>query len=327
MSRQNINIGATANDGTGDTLRAAGQKINENFAELYEKFGGDSGYATTHVWIDSQGVVFEGSTVNSVTTKLRVENPTANRTATIPNATGAVVLDTHTQTLTNKTLTAPVISNMDYKDQSGSYIYNIVPGTLTASTNLRVPGLTDSDTLTVLDAAQTLTNKTLVSPALITPNVTTSINDVNGAEMFKFTAVTNAVNEITVTNNASGGHPGFAATGTNTNINLEFEAKGTGSINLKTKVTVGNHTMTVDGAVNLLKPLTMFSASAPLSATMANGTIAGELKYFLNVGSGTVTITPTSMGGSSSTIVLAQYEAATATWTGSAWYLLSKQTN
>ncbi|MEV5031652.1 hypothetical protein MRBLMC3_000835 [Sphingobium sp. LMC3-1-1.1] len=35
MTMQTINLGATANDGTGDTLRAAGQKINDNFTELY----------------------------------------------------------------------------------------------------------------------------------------------------------------------------------------------------------------------------------------------------------------------------------------------------
>lgn len=37
MTQQNINIGAAANDGTGDTLRAAGTKINANFTELYAK--------------------------------------------------------------------------------------------------------------------------------------------------------------------------------------------------------------------------------------------------------------------------------------------------
>ena len=31
MTRQNINIGSSANDGTGDTLRTAGTKINQNF--------------------------------------------------------------------------------------------------------------------------------------------------------------------------------------------------------------------------------------------------------------------------------------------------------
>ena len=42
MSRQNINIGTAANDGTGDNLRAAGQKINQNYVEVYGYLGGDS---------------------------------------------------------------------------------------------------------------------------------------------------------------------------------------------------------------------------------------------------------------------------------------------
>jgi hypothetical protein len=35
MARQNINIGITANDGTGDPLRTAFDKINDNFVDLY----------------------------------------------------------------------------------------------------------------------------------------------------------------------------------------------------------------------------------------------------------------------------------------------------
>lgn len=35
MAQQTINIGTIANDNTGDTLRGAGQKINDNFDELY----------------------------------------------------------------------------------------------------------------------------------------------------------------------------------------------------------------------------------------------------------------------------------------------------
>lgn len=37
MAIQNIGLGTTADDGTGDTLRVAGEKINENFSELYER--------------------------------------------------------------------------------------------------------------------------------------------------------------------------------------------------------------------------------------------------------------------------------------------------
>lgn len=35
MAQQTINIGTVANDGTGDTLRAGGNKVNDNFTELY----------------------------------------------------------------------------------------------------------------------------------------------------------------------------------------------------------------------------------------------------------------------------------------------------
>ena len=35
MARQNINIGVTSNDGTGDPLRDAMDKVNDNFTELY----------------------------------------------------------------------------------------------------------------------------------------------------------------------------------------------------------------------------------------------------------------------------------------------------
>lgn len=40
MAQQTINIGTVANDGTGDPLRTAFDKVNDNFTELYG-FGGD----------------------------------------------------------------------------------------------------------------------------------------------------------------------------------------------------------------------------------------------------------------------------------------------
>ena len=43
MAKQVINIGTTANDGTGDPLRSAFDKVNDNFTELYSDDTGDVG--------------------------------------------------------------------------------------------------------------------------------------------------------------------------------------------------------------------------------------------------------------------------------------------
>ena len=40
MAKKNINIGQSVNDKTGDTLRSAFDKINQNFTELYNATGG-----------------------------------------------------------------------------------------------------------------------------------------------------------------------------------------------------------------------------------------------------------------------------------------------
>ena len=39
MAKQVIGIGTAANDGSGDPLRTAGDKINDNFNEFYSKLG------------------------------------------------------------------------------------------------------------------------------------------------------------------------------------------------------------------------------------------------------------------------------------------------
>lgn len=39
MAKQTIGVGTVANDGTGDTIRTAMNKVNNNFAEIYNAFG------------------------------------------------------------------------------------------------------------------------------------------------------------------------------------------------------------------------------------------------------------------------------------------------
>ena len=104
MTRQNISTGTSANDGTGDTLRSAGTKINANFTELYTFLGGNASTLSTQISLEDSAVVFEGAIADGFETRLIAENATADRLVSIPNASGTLVMDTLSQTITNKTL-------------------------------------------------------------------------------------------------------------------------------------------------------------------------------------------------------------------------------
>ena len=65
--------------------------------------GGASEFSTVTV---NTSIIFEGSTDDANETTLVASDPDADRTITLPNATGTVVLQDTTDTLTNKTITA-----------------------------------------------------------------------------------------------------------------------------------------------------------------------------------------------------------------------------
>lgn len=266
MTRQAISTGTTANDGTGDTLRSAGNKINANFVELYKALGGDSDTLSTQVTLEDSAVVFEGSVSNEYETRLTAVNPTADRQAQLPNASGIIVLDTATQTLTNKTLTAPTLSS---------------------------------------------------------PKITTAINDTNGNELIKLTATSSAVNEITVTNAATGNSPIIAATGSGTNVNLTLNAKGSGSVRAS-KMAYSTSEISADGAASPTVTHIICNKATALAVSLANGTTNGEFKIFTNKGAGTATITPASFANGTS-FAIAQNEGAQCVWDGSNWFLIGNQ--
>ena len=76
-----------------------------------------------------------------------------------------------------------------------------------------------------LTGTQTLTNKTLTSPA-----IGTSILDTNGNQLALLTATSSAVNEVTLANAATGNNPTLTASGDDTNIGLALKTKGSGVI-------------------------------------------------------------------------------------------------
>lgn len=75
MSKQRINVGTGVNTGTGDTLRSAMEKCNNNFDELYDLMGQDS---------TGKSIDISGNTISSTFTNTDINIS--------PNGTGDVVI-------------------------------------------------------------------------------------------------------------------------------------------------------------------------------------------------------------------------------------------
>jgi len=92
MAKQTINIGSAANDGTGDPLRTAFDKINDNFTELYDNYGGTA----------LPNIEIVGSTIENKVTN-------ANITLTT-NGTGTISLGADTSVTGNITYAGSLVA-------------------------------------------------------------------------------------------------------------------------------------------------------------------------------------------------------------------------
>lgn len=318
MTRQNINTGTTANDGTGDTLRTGANKINDNFRELYTAFGGDSATLAGIVNITPSGVVFNGVTYK---TYVNATEGVTDHNINFPAASGNIVLDTASQILTNKTLTSPILTTPKINDTSATHTYNLAVNELAANRTITLPLLTSNDTFTFNAAAQTLTNKTLAAPTINNPIVQGSLKDSSGNEFITFSSTASAVNGLSIINAATGNGPTLAATGGDTNVNLNVGGKGNGVVYLSTGHGYDENTITTTGqAINLNKSLTLFNSAGAIAASLPDGRQVGEFHYFLNEGAGAVTITPTNFAQGTS-FTLRSDAAMGAMWSGDNWHL------
>jgi len=322
MSRQQLNLGTIANDGTGDTLRQASLKIEQNFTDLYTKFG-DGFNLSQKMSFDSDGILFTqpGSSLYSIS--LVASAATTDRVLTLPDADGDFVLTNSAQTLNDKTMDEVLLIMPRIKD-GNPYEYVILPSALSASVNVTLPALLTDDTFTFNNFAQTLVNKTLTAPVITSPRINDLIADNSGSTLIEFTPVSSAVNFLSVDNSIQLYPPKLSVDGTDTNIGLDIATKGTGAISFKNKVALGSQNMTAAGAVDLKVPLTFFNSAISMSVTMGNGTATGEEKKLMNINSGEVNVTPTSLKNYS-TITMSNNDAVTLIWTGTQWMVTNNE--
>ena len=165
MAKQTINIGSTANDGTGSTLRVGGDIINDNFNEIYTAFG--DGSTLTAPLTAAGTATLTNKTIdldaNTLTGTLAEFN-TALQGDSFVSLTGS-------ETLTNKTLTTPTIAEID---ATGDF-------TVDAVTDIILDA--DGGDIFVKDAGTTFGSLTNNSGNLIVKSGTTTALTFTGANV------------------------------------------------------------------------------------------------------------------------------------------------
>jgi hypothetical protein len=163
---------------------------------LLEDIGADSGVAgldgSKNLLVPGASIIIEGTTDNTFETTLTVTDPTEDRTITFPNASGTVALttdiaagtvtETGTQTLTNKTLTSPVVSGLTLSDSgiviegssADAHETTLTVTNPTADRTITFPDATGTVALTTDITASNLANDSITAVKLAGDAVTTS---------------------------------------------------------------------------------------------------------------------------------------------------------
>ena len=212
---------------TGENAGTWGTKTNTNLQIIEQISGGFTQQAVSDSG-DTDLSVSDGSTGATLSHRMIEFTGTlsAGRNVTIP-------IDVQTfyflknSTSGSQTVTFKYVSGSGSSVAVASGATKIVFASANDGTNPDIIDLGFGTGDVTLTGTETLTNKTLTSP-----KIGTSILDTNGNELFKLTATSSAVNEITYNNAATGNKPTFTASGGDTNIGVSIQPKGSGTVTI-----------------------------------------------------------------------------------------------
>jgi hypothetical protein len=182
MAKQTINIGSSANDGSGTTIRAGGDLINDNFNEIYSAFGTGTALSTTAFTIvdesSTESTISYGerlaisggtnltSTVSgdsvNITLNTTVTGLTSVQTETLTNASGNLLVSSATNITEFRGNGSSIEGQIKLNCHANSHGQTIKPQPHSASvTNTMLLPQGGNSTLVSEIATQTLTNKTI----------------------------------------------------------------------------------------------------------------------------------------------------------------------
>jgi len=232
---------------TGENAGQWGNKTNANLNLIEQLTGGVNSQAVTDSGTPTALTIADGALTGTAQHRVieLTGSITGNRIVTFPLLTenfyfikngtsGAYTVQIKAASGSGATVT------FGATDKGYKIIY--LDGVATNTGVIEVP-LGDANEVT-LTGTQTLTNKTLTSPA-----IGTKIADTNGNELLLLTATGSAVNEFTLANASTGNGPILSATG-ETNVDINLNPKGTGVLKSATAAVkiAGLETMWVPAA-------------------------------------------------------------------------------
>jgi hypothetical protein len=185
MPKQTINIGSTANDGTGDPLRTAFQKINDNFAELY---GDDSSADTfTSPQITTPTITGTATIDNLIFNDSQISTSSNANLELNPGGTGTIELQAATNVTGALDVTGAATLDTSLTLATGATITEFATSTSLGTSDTKVP--TQNAVKAYVDAQMSATAITFVGDD-------STGTAVNSGEIFKIaggTGLTSAV--------------------------------------------------------------------------------------------------------------------------------------
>jgi hypothetical protein len=223
MAYQPLGLGSAANDGSGDDLRTGGDKINDNFVEIYTKLGNGSALSSDTVALLTATQTMTNKTLTAPTINGVVGGTTTSQTITtlttegIQNATGELEITAANQVVEIQgggSNSGAITLNCEQNSHGQKIIAQ--PHSAGVTNTLTLPAGGNQE-LVGTAATQTMTNKTLTAPTIpgagaiagvftgnITGNVTGNVDGiVGGTTPAAVTGTAISGTSITVTGTAN----------------------------------------------------------------------------------------------------------------------------
>jgi hypothetical protein len=223
-------------------------------------------------------IIFEGATADAHETTLTVEEPTADRTITLPNATGTVVLAAVAQTLTNKTIdmTGVTLTGLSSAGMSVSsatpknYVDSILGSATAASTSAASAATSAASAATSAASAETSAIASAASAATSASSATAAATSATSAAASATAAATSATSAAASATTAANSVATIAASATAAATSATSAATSASSAATSATSSANSATASASSASASATSATASASSASAAATSAS---------------------------------------------------------